>query len=753
MVTFVLHTSFLLLISFLISIAVLKTRDWIRLVIYSYLIFWSNIILTSFILSSFRLLNDRIIYLIVSLSLGILVLAVCYKELSIREIRFPKFSIKANQPSFTSIVFLFLMIIVGLQFYICLNYLPLTPDTLSSKIVKIYAYLHNHSLVRPTDYESGLVFISPLNSAVTWMFFIIHKVSFQALHFFSLLNWTVIGMVSFSLCRDLGVSKFGALFSTVLLVCSDVFLLNGTGDNDDILVASSFSIAIYAFVNWCRERNKFHILISGLALGISLGIKPIALLYYGLFGMVCLYFIYTYGFRSSWFFVKSSFLHAILFCTCVLSMLYGTFNENFQTRGNPLAFSEVVKGTQNSPFNVKTAGINLASQNMELFLSPILVPTGVYNRETLSSMANHMAGSVIYRLFKVTQEEVNSLYSAHTNRTSISSSLFYDHSVNYGFYPHMLLLSGIIIWFLRIKNRLVFLMFGLSFLIGDIGYCIHSKYVSGIMRYWMILFTLTTPLIGAAVDGLIKSRPGPFKFLNFHLYLMAFIFLIFTAFFGLFNNFYRSIGDILSYKNIKSYSLLYSPRVEEVLSKLEKFNIVLVNDFPNALIHYIARNSDIISKFSVDEKMPNLVISEFIPLKVESYSVTPRILNIEINSLSKDFYTYIGELKNTKVYVNSLPNSLIQPGDKKEVLLRFYQAQKMDNGDLGSDFELVHFFPELKEYEISFYLIDSAKRSNLLFPWGDFNGRRIFFKKEDHSILVKIRHKKTKVEFSGSYLI
>lgn len=485
-----------------------------------------------------------------------------------------------------------------------------------------------------------------------------------------------------------------------------------------------------------------YILLAGLALGISLGIKPFAALYYQLvIGIIVFYFI-KYGIKSTFSFVRKFLFHGIVFVFAVLFMLFGVFYENYMMRGNPVKFSKVVSAVNNSPFSFKIAGINLVSQNMELFLTPALVPTGVGHREELSDVANHLSKTVINNLFNTTQEEVNTKYSAHTNMTTIAYPLFYDHSVNFGFYPHLLLISALIGFLSFNKVRPIVYVLGLSFLFADIGYCIHNKYVMGIMRYWMIVFTITAPLIGFALDRLRKLKSSFVYKIGYPIFFIAFAYCIFTSFYGLFNNYYRSIGAIISYTNFNSYRKQISDRVAEILPKTPEFNVVYVNNYPNALIHNLAPDSKILSKNQVQEAIPNIIISQLIPLGIQNYSSARRIVNLTVDELKEDYFILIGNFFDAKFFMNRVPKQLQLTDEKKEVLFYFSQPVEAKSGENITNTGLVSKFKEMDSFESAYFKTDNENKEIQISPWTDFRETNLKFGKKDKTIIVKIRNKK-----------
>jgi hypothetical protein len=751
---FFFHLIALFLSSFFIYFFLYSEKLFIEKIVFAYLILWSNLIVTAVGLSTFAILNSKIAYITVSLFLNIGLLALCYRKdkfVTLKGFSNPSFRfIFTNSFYFTLLALIFL-----LQIIICYNYLPQIPDTLSSKLVKIYAYLEHGRMLPNKNFDGGLIFGAPLNTSATWLIFVIHSISLKSLYFFTLFNWVIIGFASYLLCIKLKISKKSSLIATILFVCSDLLILNSTSEGDDIIACSSFVISILSFVYWYFDRKKIYATFSGLALGISLGIKPFAALYFLLILSLILFFLFKFGIRQNLSFLRIYSKDVILFGMGTLVALSGVFYENFHERGNPLQFSKILVGLRNSPFDFKTAGINLATQNMELFLGPVFLPTGVSNRELLSQKANDSAKRFIDSTFNTNQEEVFLKYSAHQNRTTIASSQYYDHGGNFGFYPHLLVLFFLLSFYLPKKNYLIIIL-GISFIFADIGYCISNKYIATIMRYWMIIFTITTPLIGYILDKKHEFHNQYItRFINSAVYSIL-IYTIYSAFYGLFNNSYRSMNAVLSGQTYNSYvsnSFEIFTHVLELIKKLKRANIIYLHNYPIAILQYLGNPTLFISKVEIVPEIPNILIAQQINLGVLDYSHSPRYIDIEVDGIEENNFQFIGNYYSSKIYINNLPEPLRKKNQKNSLLFVVSQSHENKFGKLESVSYLISKLNNPNQFEVTYSVLNKDMKEVELFPWDEFKTRIFAYDKSDKFLILKVRNKETKKTYENKYPI
>lgn len=754
----VLDFVFVIHILLLFSISLLTIKNWLENLnllatfCFAYLIGWGNILVTSFLLSALSQLNS--IYLYFLFSIGIQSLAIFflrYTRESPLDFRIADFNFRYSKLDFLFLMQAFLSTVIFLQLILCFNYIPLTPDTLSMKLVKIYSYISNNRLVPNPDFDGGLLYISPLNSAATWLIFIKYQISLKSLLFFSLFNWLILIMVSYLLCISFSFSKVSSMFATITLLCSNSFIMNASGDNDDILAASSFALAVLAFRYFLVKSSKGFLLLSGMALGIHLGIKPFAALYGGLALFLVIYFIATNSINEIFFFLRRNLNGFLLFVTTLLILCSGVMIENFSVRGNPIKFSNTMNILRNSPFDLRIAGINFTTQNLEIFAAPFLNPTGFEDRQDLAIRTNNFAKELILKLFGATQEEVLNKISAHFNYTSITDSLFYDHSVNFGLYPHLLIIS-LLLAILNYKSiDKPLLVLGLSFVFADIGYCFINKYISTIMRYWMIIFSITAPIVAYAYS-LVSSGKSRLYLLLRVSFFSVFIYIVFSSFYCLFNNHYRSLAAIYNHKSISSYEEAFEPRVYETLRKVKVFNILYVHNYANAIIHYLAPDSRILSKLEIQPNIPNLVLSQPLKLGMTTYSQITRYHEVELPFLKTGFFTHIGNGFGTRFLISALDKDQLKAQDKKILVIAF--KEPIDLGDSWStSIDLPLPFENSESLEFRFSEENSEGRLKLLRDWASFKSTSLNFKKDSRSLRVDLRKQGTDEIFSSEIRI
>jgi hypothetical protein len=661
----------------------------------------------------------------------------------------PKINYKFIRTSNSNIQYLLYLLLLFLlfQIWICYSYLPTTPDTLSNKLVKIYAYLEHGKLVPNPNYDGGLLFISPLNTAATWLIFILHDLNLNVILFFSLFNWIVIAIASYLICRKLNISKTPSFISTFYIISTDIILINSTSDGDDLIAASSFILFLFSIIYWLEDKSKFSSCLIGLTLGIHLGIKPFIVMYYPIVILGLILFIYYYNYSVYLNFIKQYFIHSIIIMIFFFTMMIGVFNENYHTRGNPLSFSKVLNSLRNSPFDSKTAGINLMSQNLELFLTPFLNPTGMGNRESLANKTNNFGKKLVSYFFNVSQDEINLKYSAHQNMTTITSSLHYDHSATFNFLPHILLIFFIYNILHRRFNIPIIL--GISFIFADIGYCLAYKYIAGVMRYWMILFVITAPLIGYTLDTINKRQLISRAILI--IFTLTLFYNIFTSFFGLFNNYYRSISAILTNTNSEVYFNSINSDLISILKSLKKANIVYIHNFPIGIIQKIGHPTKFISKYIQSNEYSNILIFYNTPLSIIDYSTGFKFINFETEKIDDSCYGYKNSLWGADIYIDKLNT------DKCYIFFTFTNPKKQKDNSFETfgSFSL-NKIKNKKDYQIEIYYTNKEKGMiKLLYTINQLDDNDIYFKIDTNYDLLKfiLINKKTKNSYTTFYPI
>ena len=749
---FWLHLLILIASSFFLFSIFNPKNIFLDSVVFTYLISWANLIITAIILSFFGSLNNLYFYVTLSILLNLLLISISiyFHGIKFQKFHFGKPSLKSffGHPLFASI----LVTVFIFQLIICFNYLPSIPDTMSSKLTKIYAYLEHGKLLPNKNFDSSLLFGAPLNTAATWLFFVVHEVSLKALHFFSLWNWIIIGSSAYLLCRKLKISKNSSIFAVTLFLCSEILVLNSTADSDDILVTSSFLISILSFIYWYFDRQKFYILLSGIAFGINFGLKPFAVFYYILilliFGILC----FQYRFKEQVQFLRKYLLDFFLFVVGFIFLFSGVLYENYTERGNPIKFNSVISNLQNKPFDTKTAGINLFSQNFTLFAGPILVPTGMNNRNSLVNKANDIARNLVDQIFSTTQEEIYQKYSAQTEKTTVTSDIYYDHTAFFGFYPHLVIISLFLCIFIPRKNYIIFLL-GSSFLFALWAYCIHVKYVAGILRYWIMFFAITVPVLGYTLETRFNSRskilPG---FVNLIFYPVL-LYTIFACFYANFNSYYRSISAILNHQNFNSYEKDFDPNFVYILKNIKRANIIYHHNFPNSIFHILGYpNSQFISKYDIVDSLPNILIPY--PLNLGNLYPVGRYIDVAVDEKFPRNFVHVSTSGNYKYFINNLPSSLVQPNQKYSFIFST-TAPIMIDSKIGFYLNLYSNLGDAKDYEFSVLVQNKESKETLIKSFQEITKTNVLISIDpsDKFLIIRLRNKKSGKLFENKYPI
>ena len=381
------------------------------------------------------------------------------------------------------------MLIISLVHY------PDLIDSTRIKLARIYFYLQSGSLLPSLAVSShSTMFIFPFNAILAQLSFIIYEQNAHSILLFGFINWIVLGLSLYLLCREFNISTKGIVLAVGLFLTTHSLMYGGSSSSDDILSTTPFIIGAYFFIRWLRTVNKWDAGLAGLALGLSLGVKYFPLFF--LPGLVILLITQAarIGFQASlsWFRVRLSGF--VVMSITLIVMLSPEFATNYLQTGSPL---EKPKSVASYHLNTdlycgfRHLGLNLT----ELTLDPIaqMIAMGPRAVRSLASNAALQADEALSGIEKQCYGEPFSFTAlVNSGRTS-------GHIVWYGAYFYLLVISGIMVVRSRMARRRVgpVAIMALSWFVILSGI---SVYWAGVGRYYMMGFALTVPIVGMAVD-------------------------------------------------------------------------------------------------------------------------------------------------------------------------------------------------------------------------------------------------------------
>ena len=158
---------------------------------------------------------------------------------------------------------------------IIINFHANTNDSLAVHLARIGYWLQFGSF-RPWPTENLYQITYPFNAQVQMLWTILLSGTDQLVEF---VQWfsAVFGIIAIvGIASAIGYTKKQGLFAGLIWATLPMILLQSTTAQNDLITASVILIGIYFLFLGIKSQNAQHLIISGLAFGISLGIKQTA---------------------------------------------------------------------------------------------------------------------------------------------------------------------------------------------------------------------------------------------------------------------------------------------------------------------------------------------------------------------------------------------------------------------------------------------------------------------------------------------
>jgi len=251
-----------------------------KLLISSFVLFFSQILLIQFILGSFGILNylnisicSYLLFSISALSFG--KKAFNFKVWNFKKLDLPDFSVSL-------LIFAPILFLLIAKFFNAALQIPLEYDSVAYHLPFISEWLQTGSLIKPYySAFAGPISYYPSNYELfdLWTF-----LPFRNDFFANLLNFPLfglLGMMTWKILRNLKIDKLTATFATAIPFYMPVFLTQAGMPLVDLFFTISFAFAFYylqeIYIN--KDLNLSDFLFFGLSLGLFIGTKYLGLVY------------------------------------------------------------------------------------------------------------------------------------------------------------------------------------------------------------------------------------------------------------------------------------------------------------------------------------------------------------------------------------------------------------------------------------------------------------------------------------------
>lgn len=272
----------------------------------------------------------------------------------------------------------------------------------------------------------------------------------------------------------------------------------------------------------------------------------------------------------------------------------------------------------------------------------------------------------------------------------------------------------------------------------------------------MMFFVITTPSMAFLIDHVNKKRLFFNSVIKFILSIL-FINLIFTCYYSLFNNFYRSINKIYTEENMNDYTRLFDGKIFRYLEKLPEIIFFHKdNSFPEAVLHYHLPDRNWSSKLIMDQTKPNLLANRFLRITEKDYNLSPKFFTIEIPELKEGYFAFLGEGFGYQFFINNISQNKDFSDFKKLFLFRIYP---IENANANANHQiLIHIeeYPKFKnldkfETQISVNLHDN--KNETIQEWAAIMKQKLLIPKNSKDLIIKMRDKTTNKIYENKYPI
>ena len=153
---------------------------------------------------------------------------------------------------------------------------PNTNDILTTHLTRIAFWLQ-HGDMLPWSTPNNFTLIYPVNANLLMLWIMLFTRSWMAAGFMQWFAALAGAAAIFGISRLLGWRRAGAFFASVIWMSLPEVLLQSTTTQLDLILAAFSVITVYFLIAGFKHQQRSELVLSGLALGLTIGTKQIAL--------------------------------------------------------------------------------------------------------------------------------------------------------------------------------------------------------------------------------------------------------------------------------------------------------------------------------------------------------------------------------------------------------------------------------------------------------------------------------------------
>lgn len=565
MIIFTLHLSALVVLSWFVARRVYESS--LDKILATFVLVWSNTVLTALFLSCFSLLGDRVWYFRASILMAVL-FALSSRFFAQRQLpsSYPEVSESASSVGLKwlrrGIVGSFI-VFFGLNLLVCLKYSPNNWDSLTYHLPRIHFYLSQGHLGHFDTINLRQIFF-PFNATLFQAFLVIYGQSDKLLNCFNLLSWMIASTAVYALSRRCGVNHTASLVAAWIGAFSGQVFAQATATTNDLLAAAPLLAGTVFAIDWWRNRLRLLALLSAAAFGLAFGTKLTMYFFIPALAIfACLWLLGNISTKKRVAIGRQDVLQIIgaMVLVVILATPFLAINYCYTKQFSPEHYSFLL----NRPWSLSTFLQTIYTYTLALLIDPVQYFALRADSAWKFRISVEPFVKKMFFPFWDRESAVNDLYVFGTDIS--------EDGVFYGFSILLILLaSGYLFCKREFRTRLPMYCAAVGF--GwFITYTMISKWSLFNQRYFIAAFLLCMPLVGLLFNAALASPPARGR--NLILVLFGFVAMssLLFSYSYLFYNTPRSIRAISSPQFNKG-KIPISPAFESAIAIPRKVRFV-----------------------------------------------------------------------------------------------------------------------------------------------------------------------------------
>ncbi len=352
------------------------------------ILLWSNLVLTSQLLSLFLWLGNP--WAFAALSLG---LAACAVPLlrwlqpspeSFGEGLPSKFAPMRYENRVIPILLASGAIVLACNLLIAGTHLASNPDTIVYRFPRIYWYLTQGSFAHFAYGSDPRVIYYPTNGTTLYIPLVLYRFGALWFNLPTLLAWCTIPLITYAFARDLGAVRGWAVAAGWAVALTPNVLIQALSTNDEILAAASLLAGLLFLHRWSRGGRPLDLLLGSAGVCLSVGTKLHVFFYWPYILVLLLAALFSWRrclqlLRGLWNRRGVATVLACALLAVVLGLSFIVYNLRATGQITELDFARLVL---NAPLNLAVSAQTIVVYALQIALSPFpdILPNAGYGR-------------------------------------------------------------------------------------------------------------------------------------------------------------------------------------------------------------------------------------------------------------------------------------------------------------------------------------------------------------------------------------